>query len=79
LREKSLEYSQNRAIRIGGIDLRDFCKTDLRNHISIVSQDTFLFNDTILNNIRLGRLNATDAEVEAAATQLPPRDIPEWV
>ncbi len=55
------------AIRIGGVDLRQFCKTDLRNHISIVSQDTVLFNDTIRNNIRLGRLDATDAEVEAAA------------
>jgi ATP-binding cassette, subfamily B, bacterial MsbA len=55
------------AIRIGGVDLRNVCKTDLRNHISIVSQDTVLFNDTIRNNIRLGRLNAADAEVEEAA------------
>jgi len=55
------------AIRIGGTDVRDFCKTDLRNHISIVSQDTVLFNDTIRNNIRLGRLEASDEEVEAAA------------
>jgi len=55
------------AIRIGGTDLRDFSKKDLRNHISIVSQDTFLFNDTIRNNIRLGRQDATDAEVEVAA------------
>jgi subfamily B ATP-binding cassette protein MsbA len=55
------------AVRIGGTDLRQFCKTDLRNHISIVSQDTFLFNDTIRNNIRLGRLDADDIEVEQAA------------
>jgi len=55
------------AIKIGGVDLRNFCKTDLRTHISVVSQDTVLFNDTILNNIRLGRLDATDAEVEEAA------------
>ncbi|MFA5687682.1 MAG: ABC transporter ATP-binding protein [Kiritimatiellales bacterium] len=55
------------AIKIGGVDLRQFCKYDLRDHISIVSQDTVLFNDTILNNIRLGRLTATDAEVEEAA------------
>ena len=55
------------AIRIGGTDLRDFSKKDLRSHISIVSQDTFLFNDTIRNNIRLGRQDATDAEVEVAA------------
>ncbi len=55
------------AIRIGGMDLRQFRKSDLRNHISIVSQDTVLFNDTIRNNIRLGRMNATDGEVEASA------------
>lgn len=55
------------AIRIGGTDLRDFCKSDLRSHISIVSQDTVLFNDTIRNNIRLGRLGSSDADVEAAA------------
>ncbi len=55
------------SIRIGGTDLRQFCKEDLRRHISIVSQDTVLFNETIRNNIRLGRLDATDTEVEAAA------------
>jgi subfamily B ATP-binding cassette protein MsbA len=55
------------AIRIGGADLRRFCKNDLRSHISIVSQDTVLFNETIRNNIRLGRLDATDLEVEASA------------
>lgn len=55
------------AIRIGGVNLRDYAKNDLRAHISIVSQETVLFNDTIRNNIRLGRTDATDAEVEAAA------------
>jgi subfamily B ATP-binding cassette protein MsbA len=55
------------SIRIGGTDLRQFSKEDLRRHISIVSQDTVLFNETIRNNIRLGRLDATDTEVEAAA------------
>lgn len=55
------------AIKVGGVDLRTFSKSDLRAHISIVSQDTVLFNDTIRNNIRLGRLDATDAEVEQAA------------
>ena len=55
------------AIRIAGVDVRDFAKHDLRSHISIVSQDTVLFNDTIRNNIRLGRLDASDAEVEQAA------------
>jgi subfamily B ATP-binding cassette protein MsbA len=61
-------------IRIGGVDLRRFAKSDLRTHISIVSQDTILFNDTIRNNIRLGRMNATDAEVEQAAQHASAHD-----
>lgn len=55
------------AVEIGGVNIREYSKNDLRAHISIVSQDTVLFNDTIRNNIRLGRQSATDAEVEAAA------------
>jgi subfamily B ATP-binding cassette protein MsbA len=55
------------AIRIGGVNLRDYAKNDLREHISIVSQETVLFNDTIRNNIRLGRLDASDVDVETAA------------
>ena len=58
---------QGGAVRIGGIDVRQFSKHDLRAHLSIVSQDTVLFNDTLRNNIRLGRPGATDAEVEQAA------------
>ncbi len=54
-------------VKIGGINVRQYGKNDLRAHISIVSQDTVLFNDTIRNNIRLGRQNATDEEVESAA------------
>ena len=55
------------AVCIGGEDVRDYCKDDLRRSISVVSQETLLFNDTIRNNIRLGRMDATDEEVEAAA------------
>lgn len=55
------------AILIGGNDLRDYTLTSLRNSIAVVGQQTFLFNDTISQNIRYGRLGATDAEVEAAA------------
>jgi subfamily B ATP-binding cassette protein MsbA len=55
-------------VLVGGTDVRSYCKNDLRAHVSIVSQDTVLFNDTIRNNIRLGRQDATDEEVEAAAT-----------
>jgi subfamily B ATP-binding cassette protein MsbA len=55
------------AVRIGGLDIREVLMGDLRSQISVVTQETFLFNDTIRNNIRTGRAEATDAEVEAAA------------
>ena len=55
------------AVEIGGVNVRQYGKNDLRSRISIVSQDTVLFNDTIRNNIRLGRQDATDVEVETAA------------
>ena len=55
------------SIRIGGTDLRDVRTTELRSQMAIVTQDTLLFNDTVRANIRMGRLDATDAEVEAAA------------
>jgi ATP-binding cassette, subfamily B, bacterial MsbA len=54
-------------IEIDGIDVRDLKIEDLRSLISIVSQDVFLFNDTIAENIRCGRLDATDEEVRKAA------------
>ena len=54
-------------IRIDGIDIQDMATRDLRASMALVSQDAVLFNDTIRENIRLGRLDASDAEVEAAA------------
>ncbi len=54
-------------ITLGGRDLRDFTQDSLRAQIGVVTQDTFLFHDTVANNIRYGRLDATDAEVAAAA------------
>ena len=54
-------------ITIDAQDVRDVTLASLRDAISIVSQDVTLFDDTIRANIRLGRLNATDAEIEAAA------------
>lgn len=42
-------------------------QTSLRAHIGVVPQDTVLFNDTIQNNIRYGRITASDREVEEAA------------
>lgn len=55
------------AVKIDGMDVRDVTRASLRRQIGIVLQDTFLFSDTVLNNIRYGRLDATDDEVIAAA------------
>ncbi len=55
------------AVRIDGIDVRDVTTASLRSQIGIVLQDTFMFSDTVMNNIRYGRLGATDEEVIAAA------------
>jgi len=55
------------AVRIDGVDVRDVTAATLREQIGIVLQDTFLFSDTVMNNIRFGRPAATDEEVKAAA------------
>jgi len=57
------------AIFLDGHDLREFKLNDLRENIAIVSQEPVLFDDTILENIRLGRQDATDEEVREAARQ----------
>lgn len=54
-------------IRIDGVSIFDMKKTDLRHSMAIVLQDTHLFTDTVRENIRFGRLDATDDEVEEAA------------
>jgi ATP-binding cassette subfamily B multidrug efflux pump len=54
-------------ISIDGRDIRDVCKADLRRELGLVLQDTFLFSDTVRENIRFGRLDATDEEVVEAA------------
>lgn len=54
-------------ILVDGRDIRDFDRDDLRRLFGMVLQDTWLFEGTIADNIRYGRLDATDAEVEAAA------------
>ncbi len=54
-------------VTIDGLDVRDVDSESLRSQIGIVLQDSFLFSDTILNNIRYGRLDATDEEVIEAA------------
>ncbi|MEM8535402.1 MAG: ABC transporter ATP-binding protein [Chloroflexota bacterium] len=58
---------QHGAIEVGGVDVRNTAAETLMSHVSFVFQNTFLFHDTIANNIKLGRPDATDAEVEAAA------------
>ena len=55
------------AVRIDGVDVRDLTLASLRAKIGMVAQDTFLFNDTVANNIRYGRQGASDEEVREAA------------
>ena len=58
---------QGGAIRIDGTDIREFTLASLRSRISLVGQDTFLFHQSVRENIRLGRLDASDADIEQAA------------
>lgn len=58
---------KNGNITMGGHDLRDIPLDELYDQVAFVSQDNYLFDDTVRENIRMGRRNATDAEVEAAA------------
>lgn len=58
---------QSGAITIDGIDIRNIKKEDLRRSLGIVLQDTFLFSDTVMENIRYGRLDANDEECVQAA------------
>lgn len=55
------------SITVDGIDLRDYYLSSLRNHIGTVSQDIVLFNDTIKENIALGKIGATDEDIVMAA------------
>jgi ATP-binding cassette, subfamily B, multidrug efflux pump len=62
------------AVRIDGYDLRDVSLQSLRSQIGIVLQDTFMFTGTVMDNIRFGRLDATDEEVIAAAKAVRAHD-----
>ena len=55
------------SISVDGVDIRDYTQESLRRNIGIVQQDVFLFAGSILENIRYGRLDATDEEVVQAA------------
>jgi ATP-binding cassette, subfamily B, bacterial len=55
-------------VRVGGEDLRDLQIASVRSHVSILLQDSVLFGTTVRDNIRFGRLDATDEEIEVAAS-----------
>ena len=63
-----LHQAQTGAIRIGGRDLRDLDPVRVRDIIAVVSQDTYLFHGSVEDNLRLGRPDASPADIIAAAT-----------
>ncbi len=54
-------------VKIGGRDVRDLSVKSLRDHISIVTQEPILFNESVRDNIRYGKMDATDEQIEQAA------------
>jgi len=58
---------QSGSVTVDGIDVRDVTLASLRRDIGIVTQETYLFHDTIAANLRYGKMDATDAELEEAA------------
>jgi subfamily B ATP-binding cassette protein MsbA len=54
-------------VKIGGVDVREVSTRDLREQIAVVAQENILFNDSILHNIELGKLGATEEAIVAAA------------
>jgi subfamily B ATP-binding cassette protein MsbA len=73
LLQRLYEPQQGR-VTIDSHDIREVTQASLREAIATVSQDIFLFHDSIANNIRYGRLDATQAEIEAAARQAHAHD-----
>lgn len=53
-------------VRVGGVDLRDVTLSSLRTRVCVVPQEGYLFDGTLRDNVRVGRIDATDAEVERA-------------
>ncbi|NTU59897.1 MAG: ABC transporter ATP-binding protein [Deltaproteobacteria bacterium] len=62
------------AIRVDGVDLREFSVGSLRAAVAVVTQDTFLFNDTVRRNLLVGKPSATQAEIEAAVAAAHARE-----
>lgn len=63
----SLWDTKSGKIKIGGVDIRDLSLEAYNKKVAYVSQDNYLFDDTIRENIRMGRMDATDSEVEEVA------------
>ena len=63
------------AVRVNGTDIREYTLESLRRGISMMQQDTFLFNDSLVENIRLGKPGATEEEVVAAAKRASIHDL----
>lgn len=61
-------------VKIDGVDVRDVAQTSLRSQMGVVLQETYLFSGTVMDNIRYGRLNATDDEVIEAAQAVGAHD-----
>ncbi len=55
------------SVTLDGIDLRDIAQTELRRHVVMVTQENFMFDGTVADNIRFGRPDATDEQIRAAA------------
>ncbi|MCW2685529.1 MAG: ABC-type multidrug transport system, ATPase and permease component [Mycobacterium sp.] len=55
------------SVRLDGVDLRDLKQSELRRHVVMVTQENFMFEGTVADNIRFGRPDATDVQVRAAA------------
>ena len=62
-------------VKVNGTDIREFTLASLRRGISMMQQDTFLFNDSLANNIKLGKPEASDEEVIAAAKRASIHDL----
>ncbi|RQR66857.1 ABC transporter ATP-binding protein [Burkholderia sp. Bp9126] len=65
---------QSGRVTLGGVDVRDIPVVRLRQFVSVVPQDVYLFDDSIANNIRLGRPDASDADVEQVARDAQAHD-----
>lgn len=63
----SLWDTKSGSIKIGGVDIRELSLEEYNRKVAYVSQDNYLFDDTIRENIRMGRMDATDSEVEDVA------------